>query len=796
MYLNLDKSDLIRFESILKNSLASLISFTSYSLYFPREIPLAMQEGKKLVPIIEKDRTLLPLSLNNNFLGIFLAKGTDYNQLISLKDHLGSFTSLSLDKLFLHKQCMLDELTGLSNREQFTRMVEREIESVLSSITPGPAATMDNGPERHSASFWIMIFNLDRFRRINNTYGYMFGDQVLEGLAAELKRVIPEQAALARLWGDTFGLFQPQSSPSKCQELAKSILEKISETVFEYAVSGEKVSLTASAGSSFFPQDIKGHQFRKTPYELARIAIQKAQQALDIAKENGRGRSYFFGQLLSRGGVIMENLPLNRMIINLGKNVDACEGQKFMVWSRKFNGHSQIIQEPDKKSLGHYPPIHKGEITLQEVQERISIAEVLYLNDPSWEIEPGDKLSLLPEKDSLLENNGIVENTLPKKDIMTGLYSYRDFVSLWSKNRNCVDSFSMVMIRIHDHGKNDSEQGIGGENLILELMSSLKAVLAEEPLGGRYSSTCLIFYFPGQSPQDLYPALCQLSSSIRDSCQASIFTGIACFPYLNYSRINTLENCRKSLEHADLIEFPHVACFDSLTLTVSADRLFTRGDTFAALEEYKLALAADEANTLARNSLAICYARLGRMEMAAKQFQEIIGLEDQNIMAWYNLGCAHLKQGDLPDAEKAFEKCLEIERDHAFSLFRLGQLAENSGDLDKADKYYNQARETSSGKNLAPRHLARLAWKKGDREQAREHLHQALINNPRDAFSLNLMARIYLENNDDPQIAESLARQSVVLRPDVAGFWNDLAETLKAQGKEDQAAQAKARAFA
>lgn len=81
-------------------------------------------------------------------------------------------------------------------------------------------------------------------------------------------------------------------------------------------------------------------------------------------------------------------------------------------------------------------------------------------------------------------------------------------------------------------------------------------------------------------------------------------------------------------------------------------------------------------------------------------------------------------------------------------------------------------------------------------EEAREQVHQALVSNPRDAFSLNLMSRIYLESGDDPQIAESLARQSVVLRPDVSSFWLDLADILQAQGKDAQADRARIRAYA
>ncbi len=795
MGYNLDKSDLIRFESILKESLSSLFKFTSYSLYFPREIPAGMKKDQDIVPIIEKDRILLPLVVNDRFLGIFLAKGTDQKQMKCLQNHFRTFISLSLEKLILYKQCMVDELTGLCNQNHFSKLIQKEVEAVLASITPGPEATMDNGPAPHSASFCVMIVNLDRFKEINDTFGFSFGDKILANLASHLQKIIPDQASLARLYADNFALFWARTSQKKCLDLGRNIIKKISELVFEFDVSGEKLSLTASAGTSFFPQDIRGPQFRKSPYELSRMIVEKANHAKNIAKENGRNRVYSFGRLLSQGGVIMECLPLNRLVINLGKNVDACEGQKFMVWSRIFNGHSEVIKEPEKTSMGYYPPLHKGEITILEVQDRISIAEILYLNDPAWNIEPGDKLTLLSEKDSLVEKEGLGVDDIQHKDILTGLYSYRDFISLWSRKRNDSDSFCMVMIRIQGLFKDKNEQGIQGENLVLEIVKSLKNKLSLDPLGGRYSSTCLIFYLPDNNPEQLSEILSELGSEINDLHEVFIHAGISTYPCLKFSRIDVLENCRKALEHAGLAGFPYIASFDTLTLTISADRLFTQGDNFAAMEEYKLALAADESNTLARNSLAICYARLGRMELAGKYFREITDHEENNLMAWYNLACVCLKQREMQDAERGFLKCLEIDPDHAFSLFRLGQLAEKNDLLDKAGEFYNLARQTSDGQNLAPRHLARLSWKKGRKEEAREFLHQALINNPRDAFSLNLMARIYIESGDDPQIAESLSRQSVALRPDVQSFWLDLAETLKAQGKDEQAGKAEARAI-
>ncbi len=753
-----------------------------------------MLKGQKIVPLIEKDRVLLPLVIDKRFLGIFLARGINQKQVHPLKQNISIFISLCLDKLVLLKKSMLDQLTGLYNEEHFFSLVRKEVEAVLSSITPGPEATMDNGQSRHKASFCIILFNLDRFRSVNEIFGFSFGDKVLADLASHLKRLVPEQATLARLHQDNFALLWPQTSQKKCLQLARDITKTISDLTFEFDVSGEKLSMTVSAGSSLFPQDIKGPQFRQSAYELSKIIIEKAQQAMEMARENGGNRAYSFGSLLSQGGVVLETLPLDRLVINLGKNVDTYEGQKFMVWSGRFNGQSEIIKESDKTALGHYPPIHKGEITIQETQDRISIAEVLYLNDPSWRIESGDKLSLLSDKDSLLEKESPLVQGDPQKDILTGLYSYRDFLSLWSRKRSEAKTFCMAMIKVHNLPRERHNQGIQSENLIQEIVKRLQNKLSRDIPGGRYSSTSLIFFLPAHKPEDLKPVLAELSSEIREEHGVFLYTGISAFPCLNFSSIDTLENCRKALEHASLENFPYVAVFDSVTLTISADRFFTKGDDFAALEEYKLALAAEESNILARNSMAVCYARLGRLELARKHFRQITEMENKNLMAWYNLACVCLKQDEISDAKSFFTKCLEIDPDHAFSLFRMGQLAEKGELLDKAEQFYVQAGKTPDGIKLASRHLARLAWKKGLREEAREHLHQALIHNPRDAFSLNLMARIYMESDEDPQIAESLARQSVALRPDVDSFWLDLAEILNVQGLDQQAARARARA--
>jgi tetratricopeptide (TPR) repeat protein len=320
-----------------------------------------------------------------------------------------------------------------------------------------------------------------------------------------------------------------------------------------------------------------------------------------------------------------------------------------------------------------------------------------------------------------------------------------------------------------------------------------RKIFPDGAIGGRYSLNCLIFYLPNADKDQAMKICLELTRQAMAKFDLNLNIGLACYPFLNFSPSHLPINCRKALDHALFLKPPRIACFDSVSLNISADRFFAQGDIYQAMEEYKLSLAADENNNLARNSLGICYARLGHLDLAKQFFQEIIASEPKNLMARYNYACVCLKLNEVAEAQKSFLQCLQLDHEHCFSLFRLGQIEENKGNLENAWKYYQEAQQTKDGHGLAPRHLARLAHKKGEQEKAREYLHEALVYNPKDAYALNLLARIYLESGDDPEVAETLARQSVSLKPDIASFWEVLARSLEVQGKTEQASKARAR---
>lgn len=779
--------DLILYEHQLKTCFEDFFVFTAHSLSFPTSIPTSMlpdDDSNQLRPVLEKDRLLIPLVLDDKLLGIFVARGIEYDQAQKALPFLPAIARTGLRSIRLYRAGISDPLTGLHNHFFLQTAMEKEIQAILGSILPGPESSVDSA---YRACFGMIHLDLDNFSKINTRFGYFFGDTLIARIGKEIKEITPEQALVCRTAGAAFIVFWPQASPAKCAKLAQQITTLIAENTYLCAISQERLTLTCTAGYATYPRDMQGPQFQRPAGEQARIILEKAQKAANMAKQQGGNTVFSFADILHQGGRILEGLPLNRVLINLGRSSDISEGMRFVLWSREYGESNPVTGDAPGQVLGHYPPMYKGEIIIQDVQEEISVGEVLYLNDPSWPVESGDKLTLAGDTsntDNTHAGKSLSQDV--QKDVLTGLYPLRDFIVSWTRARNECKVFAQALIRIKD-GENASPDLAPRDVTLQTLLSQIKSIFGPGSLGGRYSANCLIYFFPDLDQATGMQKATALCSDFAEKTGGELQIGLAGYPFLDFSKSDILENSKKALDHAALLEAPKTAFFDSVSLNISADRLFTRGEIYGATEEYQCAVAADPGNLLARNSLGICYARLGRMEQAKEQFQAVLKNDGDNLMTLYNYACACLKTGEEKIAKKSFETCLTHNPEHTFSLLRLGQMAEKDKDIQRAQEIYERAGTTENGKGMAARHLAGLAIKQGDADKARELLHQALVFDPSDAFSLNLLARLYLDRGDDPEIAEDLARQSVHLRPDIPSLWTEVARALEARGKTDEA---------
>lgn len=787
--------ELIDFEHTIKDCIAEFLPFTSYSLFFPREIPATAPDPEYRS---EDKELILPLVFQGQMLCYFIAKGVRLKAPSTAPKYIMALASAVLEKIALYKKSVTDALTGLYSREYFFSELGKAIDQVQGCIADGSCRAGADGREADiafSGTLGVIFLDLDNFQFINEQYGYLTGDDILAEVGLLLDLVCPKYTTVSRFANDKFAILLPDAKPRACFQLSEVIRSGINKLSFVDDITNDAISISGSLGFVNYPQGLEGGQFRRTPSEQARMLLRKARKGVAVAKDQGRNRVFGYADILSKGGRVLETLPMNRLIVSLGETAGAKVGQRFLVRTPK-SGQVAMAQLTEEERLsGRYPTIYKGELVLVEVQNELAFAEVLHLGDAAWTVEPGDRLKLIDGEESLFTDTPESKDDIVRKDATTKLFSYSDFVSNFSTARLSPEAFGLTIIRILDQ---PAESGEGYQDAMDQMVANVanltRGAFGDSAFGGRYGLNGMIFFSENLDRETLRARTLEVEKLAADSLAIKVSIGSACFPFLNYDRADVMENCRKGLEHALLLPDPRVAVFDSISLNLSADRRFMDGDIFGAIEEFKLALLDDEKNLLARNSLGICYAQLGRFEDARQHFQEVIGIDKKDIMALYNLGWANHRLGDLKKAEQAYRQCLKADPDHVYSLMRLGSIEENAKHLKKATNLYKKAASLPGGERMVLRPLARVSYKLGDIEETREYLHLALNADHNDHQAMYMLAKLYLDQGEDPQIAEVLARQSSALSPGKDAYWEVLVEALEAQGKAEEAAKVAARA--
>ncbi|MGG7056192.1 EAL domain-containing protein [Nitrosomonas sp. ANs5] len=159
-----------------------------------------------------------------------------------------------------------DPLTNLYNRRRFSE----ELEQILSWA------------ERYQHPGALLFFDLDRFKYINDTSGHQAGDALLKMVSDMLSRTIRTADISGRLGGDEFAVILPEITPEAAIEVAKKILNRLSET--QLALNGRTHNIAASIGIALFPEH------GNNVHDL----LAAADLAMYQAKETGRGTWHLF----------------------------------------------------------------------------------------------------------------------------------------------------------------------------------------------------------------------------------------------------------------------------------------------------------------------------------------------------------------------------------------------------------------------------------------------------------------------------------------------------------------------
>ena len=163
----------------------------------------------------------------------------------------------------LQQLVTVDPLTGLENRRSLMDFAEVQLKLA----------------QRYKSFFSIILIDLDYFKKINDTYGHLIGDEILKNIAKILKYVLRNVDHIGRFGGEEFIVILPNTNLKNAVVTAEKVREAIAN--FKHNIEEQIIQATVSIGiASYNPLDDDVNQI-----------LERADQALYQAKSSGRNCS-------------------------------------------------------------------------------------------------------------------------------------------------------------------------------------------------------------------------------------------------------------------------------------------------------------------------------------------------------------------------------------------------------------------------------------------------------------------------------------------------------------------------
>jgi diguanylate cyclase (GGDEF)-like protein len=179
-----------------------------------------------------------------------------------------------------------DSLTGLLNRKTFEDQLARLLQG---SVEQEAQALLPDGTERRSQQEqeqgWLAVVDIDHFKKVNDTFGHLYGDEVLILIANQLQATFRAQDRVFRFGGEEFVVLLRSTTLAH----ARGIVERFRSNVeaYQFPQVGQVTVSVGFVGIS--------------PYDSPVITLGHADQALYYAKSHGRNQVCHYNELIEQG---------------------------------------------------------------------------------------------------------------------------------------------------------------------------------------------------------------------------------------------------------------------------------------------------------------------------------------------------------------------------------------------------------------------------------------------------------------------------------------------------------------
>jgi diguanylate cyclase (GGDEF)-like protein len=161
----------------------------------------------------------------------------------------------------IYRMTIIDGLTQAYNKRYFSEQLERELARA--------------GRNRRPLS--LVLFDVDYFKRINDSHGHLTGDHVLRELAARVRRRVRKDEIFARYGGEEFAVVLPECPRETALQIAEQLRQIIERDPFEFE--HERIPVTISLGVATVSEEVAPTSF-----------LRAADEQLFKAKRGGRNQ--------------------------------------------------------------------------------------------------------------------------------------------------------------------------------------------------------------------------------------------------------------------------------------------------------------------------------------------------------------------------------------------------------------------------------------------------------------------------------------------------------------------------
>lgn len=214
---------------------------------------IANVETLLCVPLIAKGEAIGVINIANKKNGNFFNKSD-----LDFMEALANQAAIAIDNSKLYEMATRDGLTKLYIYRHFYTLLENEIRR----------------SQRYEHLITFIMIDIDNFKRVNDTYGHLIGDQVLKEVANVISGSVRKVDIAARYGGEEFAVILPETSIEHGKAIANRIRNNVSELEIELP-NGQVIRPTISAGVSEFPTCAEDEM---TLIELADIALYQSKE--------------------------------------------------------------------------------------------------------------------------------------------------------------------------------------------------------------------------------------------------------------------------------------------------------------------------------------------------------------------------------------------------------------------------------------------------------------------------------------------------------------------------------------